>query len=224
MDKKSSPDKIIILDTTMRDGELTPGVKMTLQDKLQLAQLLEAMQVDVIEVGYPGVFPKDFEEIIAISKVIKKSIICGLAGSKSEEILCLAQSLKPAARARINLYTPVNLQQNSEIDQQQLLEVIGESISLARNYCPDVEWSAFAAPRSQPDFLCKAVEVAINSGATTISIPDTFGSLVPRSRGAEEQRCGGAEVRRSGGAEERRSRGAEVQRSRGAEEEEYNFL
>ncbi|NER23882.1 MAG: 2-isopropylmalate synthase [Symploca sp. SIO1C2] len=180
MPQKPSPAKIIIFDTTMRDGELTPGVKMTLQDKLQLAKVLEAMQVDVMEVGYPGVFPKDFEEIRAISGIIQQSIICGLAGSKSEEILYLAQALKPAARSRINLYTPVNLPENSEIEEQQLLEVIRDSISLARNHCADIEWSAFAAPRSKPDFLCKAVEVAIHSGATTISIPDTFGSLAPQ--------------------------------------------
>jgi len=180
MPQKSSLPKIIILDTTMRDGELTPGVKMTLEDKLKLAKLLEAMQVDVIEVGYPGVFPKDFEEIRAISTVIKDSVICGLAGSKSDEIDCLAQTLKTAHRARIHLYTPVNLQHSSKLDEQQLLEVIADSIKLARNHCADIEWSAFDAARSKPDFLCKAVEVAIKSGATTISIPDTFGSLVPQ--------------------------------------------
>ena len=180
MHQKSSLPKILIFDTTMRDGELTPGVNMTLEAKLKLAKLLEAIQIDVIEVGYPGAFPKDFDEIIAISEVVQESIICGLAGSKPKEISYLAQALKPAARARINLYTPVNLQQQSEVNQQQLLEVIRNSVSLARNHCADVEWSAFDAPRSEPDFLCKAVEVAINSGATTISIPDTFGSLVPQ--------------------------------------------
>ncbi len=179
MDEHSLP-KIIILDTTMRDGELTPGVKMTLQDKLKLAKHLEAIKVDVIEVGYPGMFPKDFDEIIAISGIVRESIICGLAGSKTDEISCLAQALKPAARSRIHLYTPVNYQHQSEMDEQELLEVIGDSVSLARNYCADIEWSAFDAPRSKPDFLCKAVEVAIKSGVTTISIPDTFGSLVPQ--------------------------------------------
>jgi 2-isopropylmalate synthase len=164
----------------MRDGELAPGVKMDLQDKLKLAKLLEAMQVDVIEVGYPGVFSKDFDEIFAISEVVKESTICGLAGCKPDEIYRLAQALKPAARARIHLYTPVNLQHRSKMDEQQLLEVIRNSISIARNHCADIEWSAFDAPGSEPNFLCKAVEVAITSGATTISIPDTFGSLVPQ--------------------------------------------
>lgn len=180
MHQKSSLAKILILDTTMRDGELTPGVNMTLEAKLKLAKLLEAMQIDVIEVGYPGAFPKDFDEIIAISEVVQESIICGLAGSKPEEISYLAQALKPADRARIHLYTPVNIQHHSDVNQQQLLEVIRDSVSLARNHSADVEWSAFGAPRSEPDFLCKAIEVAIKSGAATISIPDTFGSLVPQ--------------------------------------------
>ncbi|MBD3557609.1 2-isopropylmalate synthase, partial [Planktothrix sp. FACHB-1355] len=172
-------NKIVIFDTTMRDGELTPGVKMNLQEKIGIAQLLEQMGVDAIEVGYPGRYEKDFEEIFEISKVIKTSTICGLASSDREEIITVAQALAPAAKARIHTYTNVNLSNQSRQSEAEVLAVIKDSISLARNYCDDVEWSAFDATRSELDFLCKSIEVAINSGATTISIPDSLGLMLP---------------------------------------------
>lgn len=177
MEEKLSQAEIIIFDTTMRDGQLMPGVKMNIEQKIVIAQLLEEMQVDIIEVGYPGAFAKDFIEILTIAKLIKNSTICGLAGTKNEEILSVAEAIKPATRGRIHIYTPVNLKDRSNLNNQQVLESIEEKISLARNYCDDVEWSALDAARSEPDFLCKAVEKAIESGANTISIPDTFGSL-----------------------------------------------
>lgn len=179
MQQALSQAEIIIFDTTMRDGELMPGVKMNIEQKIVIAQLLEEMQVDIIEVGYPGAFAKDFTEIVTIAKLIKNSTICGLAGMKNEEILSLAEAIKPATRGRIHIYTPVNLKDRSNLNNQQVLESIEEKISLARNYCNDVEWSALDAARSQPDFLCKAVETAIESGANTVSIPDTFGTLLP---------------------------------------------
>lgn len=169
-------DKIVIFDTTMRDGELTPGVSINLQEKMSIATLLEALGVDVIEVGYPGRYNKDFQEIFDISKIIKNSIICGLASSNKAEIVSVAEAIKPATRGRINIFTPVNL--NNNLHEQTLSE-INLSVSLARNYCEDVQWNAFDATRSQPDFLCKAIEVAINSGATTITIPDTLGLAKP---------------------------------------------
>ncbi len=171
--------KIIIFDTTMRDGELTPGVKMDIHQKLQLAKLLEEMRVDVIEVGYPGAIQKDFDEIFLVSKQIKQSTICGLANSKPNEVMDVALAIKPAVRGRIHIYTQVNLKHQSTWAEEQTLEAIHDSIGLARNYCADVEWSAFDAPRSQPDFLCKAIETAIKSGARTISIPDSLGLSSP---------------------------------------------
>ncbi len=169
-------DNIIIFDTTMRDGELTPGVSLNLQEKISIATLLEAIGVDVIEVGYPGRYSKDFQEIFAISKIVKNSTICGLASSNPTEITSVAEAIKPAPRGRINIFTPVNL--NSKLYKQTLSEITA-SISLARNYCEDVEWSAFDATRSESAFLCKAVEVAISSGATTITIPDSLGLANP---------------------------------------------
>ncbi|MEH2146828.1 hypothetical protein [Nostoc sp.] len=99
--------KIIIFDTTMRDGELTPGVKMNLQQKIIISQLLEDMGVDIIEIGYPASSQKDFDQVFNISKIIKNSTICGLASSNSNEIITLAEAIKPAIRGRIHIYTPV---------------------------------------------------------------------------------------------------------------------
>lgn len=171
----SSKNKILIFDTTMRDGELTPDVQMNLQDKISIAKILEEMGVDIIEVGYPGHNKKDFEEIHNISKLIKNSTICGLASSNLSEINMVAEAIKPAKRGRINTYTSVNLKDKSKLLKKQVLETITHSISLARNFCNDVEWNAFDATRSESDFLCKSIEVAIKSGATTITIPDSLG-------------------------------------------------
>jgi 2-isopropylmalate synthase len=166
--------KVLIFDTTMRDGELTPGVKMNLQQKINISQLLENMGIDIIEVGYPGTYQKDFEEVFQISQIIKYSIICGLASANKDEITTLASAIKPAKRGRIHTYSLVNLK-NQSISAEQVLAIIKDSVSLARNYCDDIEWSAFDAPRSEPDFLCQAIETAIKSGAKTINIPDSLG-------------------------------------------------
>ncbi len=172
-------NKVVIFDTTMRDGELMPGVKMNLQEKISISQLLEDMGVDVIEVAYPGNSQKDFDEVFQISQLIKNSTICGLASANPEEIISVAEAIKPAKRGRIHTYNNVNFQNKSKFSEAQLLTSIKDSVALARNYCNDVEWSAFDAPRSEPDLLCKAIEMAINSGATTINIPDSLGLAKP---------------------------------------------
>ncbi len=171
-------NKVLIFDTTMRDGELTPGFKMNLQQKISISQLLENMGIDIIEVGYPGIYQKDFEEVFQISQIIKNSIICGLASTNKDEIITLAEAIKPAKRGRIHTYSLVNIK-NQSISAEQVLEIIKDTVSLARNYCDDIEWSAFDAPRSEPDFLCQAIETAIKSGATTINIPDSLGLASP---------------------------------------------
>lgn len=179
MQKPGSQSNVIIFDTTLRDGELALGVKLDIYQKMSIAKLLEEMGVDVIEVGYPGAFEKDFDEIFRVSQQIKDSVVCGLASSKPEEITTVALAIQPAAKGRIHIYTPVNLKHQLQLTEEQTLEIIRNSVILARNYCADVEWSAFDAARSEPDFLCKAVEVAIKSGATTVSIPDSLGTLSP---------------------------------------------
>jgi 2-isopropylmalate synthase len=181
MNELQSDSKVIILDTTMRDGELMPGVKMNGREKIQIAQLLDEMGVDIIEVGYPGNFAKDFDEIVEVSKVVEKAAICGLAGSNPDEVISVAEALKSAKQARIHTYTPVNIKDRSLPGKEKIWESIRQSVSLAREYCDDVEWTPFDAPRSEPDFLGKAIEIAIASGANTINIPDTMGMESPES-------------------------------------------
>ena len=175
----TNPNRVLIFDTTMRDGELMPGVRMNLTDKIRLAQLLEAMGADIIEVSYPGQSAKDFEEISAIAPLLKQATICGLASSQETDIVRVAQGIQAAAKGRIHTYTNVGLNREDKLSQGQTLETIRASVALARNYCDDVEWSAFDATRSDPDFLCKAVETAIASGANTVNIPDSLGKATP---------------------------------------------
>lgn len=175
----SDANRAIVFDTTMRDGELTPGVQMNLAEKIAIAQLLEEIGVDIIEVGYPGSFEKDFQEIWEISKRLKNATICGLASSKADEIIRVAEAIAPAESGRIHTYTPVNLKNLALPSQQKAIATIQESVSLARDNCDDVEWSAFDASRSDRDFLCRCIEAAIDSGATTVSIPDSLGVASP---------------------------------------------
>ncbi len=171
--------KIMIFDTTMRDGELTPGVTMNLSQKMEIAKVLEAIKVDVIEVGYPGINYKDIKEISTISREIKKSIVCGLTGSNKQEINILGEALKDSIRGRINIFTNVNTVHQSKLKPENILEKIAYSIDLAKNYCDDIQWTAFDAIRSDFKFLVLAIETAIRSGANTICIPDTMGSAKP---------------------------------------------
>lgn len=172
-------NKIIIFDTTMRDGELAPGFVMNLQQKIELARLLEQMGVDVIEVSYPGQSAKDFEELTEICKLIKDSTVCGLASSEPDEILSVACCIQYAKRGRIHTYSNVRVNPQDILKQERTLEGIKSSVSLARDRCDDVEWSAFDATRSESVFLFKAIKTAIAAGATTISIPDSLGQASP---------------------------------------------
>jgi len=176
-----STPQIIIFDTTLRDGEIALNTKLTIQQKLELAQRLEAMHVDVIEVGYPGVYRKDCDAIFMTSKRIKHATICGLASSQSDEIASVAVALKPTVRGRINVFTSIKLPDTSQICETQTLSVIRDSISLARNYRDDVQWTAFDATSSRIDFLCRSIETAIKSGATTVTIADNAGTASPET-------------------------------------------
>jgi 2-isopropylmalate synthase len=177
MSNISQNKKVILFDTTLRDGELALRRKMTAQQKTNLAVILDRMGVDVIEVGYPGVYAKDADEILLVSQQVKNATICGLCSSKPEEIVAVAAALQQAIKGRINIFTPVRITTNTTTFD--IIQIIDESVSLARSYCPDVQWSAFDATRSDPKFLCKAVEMAISSGAKTISIPDSLGVASP---------------------------------------------
>jgi 2-isopropylmalate synthase len=175
-------EKIIIFDTTLRDGEQAPGATMNLEEKLLIAKTLEKMGVDVIEAGFPVASNGDFNAVNQIAKTIKDSVICGLARAKKADIERTAEAIKPAAKPRIHTFiatSPIHMEFKLKMDEKQVLDAITESVSLARNFCPEVDWSPEDATRSERGFLFKAIQTAIDAGANTINIPDTVGYTTP---------------------------------------------
>ncbi len=175
-------EKILIFDTTLRDGEQAPGAAMNLEEKLLIAKTLEKMGVDVIEAGFPAASNGDFEAVNQIAKIVKNSIICGLARAKKSDIETTANAVKPALKPRIHTFlatSPIHMEFKLKMDEAQVLQAIKDSVSLAYNLVGDVDWSPEDATRSKRDFLFKAIEVAIDSGARTINIPDTVGYSTP---------------------------------------------
>jgi 2-isopropylmalate synthase len=175
-------DRVIIFDTTLRDGEQSPGCTMNLEEKLRMAKLLDEMGVDIIEAGFPIASPGDFEAVNEIAKVTKNAVIAGLSRAKKADIEASAQALKPAKRFRIHTFigtSPLHRQYQLQMPPEEVLNAVAESVSFARSFTDDVEWSAMDATRTEDDFLCQAVELAIKNGATTINLPDTVGFAVP---------------------------------------------
>lgn len=177
---------IRIFDTTMRDGEQSPGASMTIREKLELAELLNEMGVDVIEAGFPAASNGDFESVSKIAEISKHSIICGLARSTESDISRCGESLKDAKRPRIHTFistSPVHMKHKLRMGENAVLEAVGRSVTQARNLVEDVEWSPEDATRSEWDFLCKCIDAAIVAGASTINIPDTVGYAPPEEYG-----------------------------------------
>ena len=175
-------EKILIFDTTLRDGEQAPGAAMNLEEKLLIAKTLEKMGVDIIEAGFPAASNGDFAAVNQIAKTIKNSIVCGLARAKKQDIERTAEAVKPAAKPRIHTFlatSPIHMEFKLKMNEAQVLEAIRDSVSLAYNLCGDVDWSPEDATRSNHDFLFKAIETAIKAGARTINIPDTVGYTIP---------------------------------------------
>ncbi len=175
-------EKLIIFDTTLRDGEQAPGATMTIDEKLLIAKNLEEMRVDVIEAGFPASSIGDFNAVKKIADIIQNSTICGLARAKENDIRKTALALENAKSPRIHTFiatSDIHLEYKLKISREQVLELIKSSVGLARNLCPQVDWSPEDATRSDRDFLFKAIEVAINAGANTINIPDTVGYTTP---------------------------------------------
>lgn len=175
-------DRVIIFDTTMRDGEQSPGASMSLEEKLELAKILEDMRVDVIEAGFPIASNGDFEAVRQISEVVTESVVCGLARAGAPDIDRCAEAIKRAKRGRIHTFistSPVHMKWKLQMEPEQVLEMVTRSVGHARNLCGDVEWSAEDATRTERDFLLRCVEAAIKAGATTINLPDTVGYSYP---------------------------------------------
>ncbi len=178
----SSLDRVIIFDTTLRDGEQSPGASMNLEEKLRIAEILERMGVDVIEAGFPIASNGDFEAVRAVAEMARESIVCGLARSARKDIDRAAEALKPARRKRIHTFistSPLHMKVKLRMEPREVLESITDSVSYARRFTDDVEWSCEDASRTERDFLCRTVEAAIRAGAKTINLPDTVGYALP---------------------------------------------
>jgi len=175
-------DRVLIFDTTLRDGEQCPGATMTHEEKLEVAELLDTMGVDVIEAGFPIASDGDFAAVNEIAKRTKKAVVCGLARASFKDIDCCAEAIKPAERRRIHTFlstSPVHMKYKLQKEPHEVYEMVIAQVTRARNYTDDVEWSSEDGTRTEFDFLCRCVEAAIKAGATTINIPDTVGYTVP---------------------------------------------
>ncbi len=176
-------EKIIIFDTTLRDGEQAPGASLTPQQKIEVAFQLEKLGVDIIEAGFPIASPGDFKAVTEISKAIKKSAVCGLARCLKLDIEAAANATKAAKHPRVHLFlatSKIHLQYKFKKAEEEILAIAKDAVKLARRLCDDIEFSPEDATRTEKDFLFRVIETAINEGAKTINIPDTVGYSYPQ--------------------------------------------
>lgn len=179
-------EKVIIFDTTLRDGEQSPGATLNNKEKLEIAKQLAKLGVDVIEAGFPVSSPGDFDSVKTIAQTVKGPIIAGLARANRKDIEAAWEAVKYAEKPRIHLFiatSDIHLEYKLRKTREEVLKIIEEMIGYARSLCDDVEFSAEDAGRSDQDYLCKTVETAINAGASTINIPDTVGYTLPEEFG-----------------------------------------
>src|ERR1700722_13434213 len=175
-------NRVIIFDTTLRDGEQSPGFSMNLDEKLRMAEILAELGVDVMEAGFPIASAGDFESVKRIAETVKGPVITGLARSAPADILRAAEAVKAAERRRIHTFistSPLHMKYKLRMEPDAVLAAVTASVPLARQHTDDVAWSAEDGSRTEADFLCRCVEAAIKAGATTINIPDTVGYAVP---------------------------------------------
>src|SRR5262245_37712523 len=175
-------NRIIVFDTTLRDGEQAPGFSMDVPSKLTLARALDALGVDIIEAGFPIASPADSEGTRRVACEVRRPVIAALARCRAADIDEAARALEPAERRRIHTFlatSDLHLERKLRITREVCLEQIVDGVSRARNFTDDVEFSAEDATRSDRDFLCRVVEAAIAAGATTINLPDTVGYATP---------------------------------------------
>jgi len=175
-------DKVLIFDTTLRDGEQSPGASMNLEEKISIAKCLEELKVDIIEAGFPIASKGDFNSVKALSREIKNAQIAALSRAKHEDIETAWEAIKEAPNPRIHTFiatSPIHMEFKLKMSEDEVLDSIKDSVSFARNLCPNIEWSCEDGGRSSIDFLYRCIELAINSGASTINIPDTVGYTLP---------------------------------------------
>ncbi|MBM3612390.1 MAG: 2-isopropylmalate synthase [Alphaproteobacteria bacterium] len=175
-------DRVLIFDTTLRDGEQSPGATMTHEEKLEIAALLDEMGVDIIEAGFPIASQGDFEAVRAIAAATQNAVICGLARANAADIDRCWEAVRHARRPRIHTFigtSPLH-REITKLDPEGMIARIHETVTHARNLCDNVQWSPMDATRTEHDYLCRVVETAIKAGAGTINIPDTVGYTAPR--------------------------------------------
>ncbi|UCE89752.1 MAG: 2-isopropylmalate synthase [Pseudomonadota bacterium] len=179
-------DQLIVFDTTLRDGEQSPGASMTRDEKVRIARALERMRVDVIEAGFPIASPGDFEAVRAVARAVKDSTVCGLARALDKDIDRAGEALREANSGRIHTFiatSPIHMEQKLRMSPDQVLEQAVRAVRHARQYTDNVEFSPEDAGRSEIDFLCRVLEAVIDAGAGTVNIPDTVGYNVPEQFG-----------------------------------------
>ncbi len=179
-------DKLIIFDTTLRDGEQSPGASMTRDEKVRIAKALEKMRVDVIEAGFPMASQGDFESVQAVAQAVKESTVCGLARALDKDIDRAGEALKMANSSRIHTFiatSPIHMEMKLRMTPDQVVEQAVKAVKRARQHTDNVEFSPEDAGRSELDFLCRVIEAVIDAGARTINIPDTVGYNVPEQFG-----------------------------------------
>ncbi len=181
MTQDSNKDRVVIFDTTLRDGEQSPGATMTHAEKLEIAGLLDDMGVDIIEAGFPIASEGDFKAVSEIAQRSKSSVICGLARANFSDIDRCWEAVKHAEKPRIHTFIGTSPLHRAipNLDMDQMADKIHETVTHARNLCDNVQWSPMDATRTETDYLCRVVEIAIKAGATTINIPDTVGYTAP---------------------------------------------
>lgn len=178
---QTDKDRVVIFDTTLRDGEQSPGATMTHDEKLEIAELLDDMGVDIIEAGFPIASEGDFRAVSEIAQRSKNSVVCGLARAQLPDIDRCWEAVRNAGKPRIHTFIGTSPLHRAipNLTQDEMAERIEQTVTHARNLCDNVQWSPMDATRTEWDYLCRVVEIAIKSGASTINIPDTVGYTAP---------------------------------------------
>lgn len=175
-------EKVIIFDTTLRDGEQAAGGSLNLREKLEIARQLDRLGVDVIEAGFPISSPGDFEAVNLIAKEVRRPIICGLARANPKDIDRAWEALKDASHPRIHVFvssSDIHLMHGMKKSREEILQLARDMVARAKGYTDDIEFSPMDASRTEPAYLYQILEAAIDAGATTLNIPDTVGYSIP---------------------------------------------